>query len=285
MMKLIRILFLFLLGLKAASCTERINIDLDESTVRLVVEGTVTTDTMAHKVILSKSTSYYYSQKAPVVSGASVSISVRSSIIQLHESAPGVYETDSTFFGIVGEAYTLDIRLDSAVGGFSEYSATSVMVERVSIDSLQLLFHPDWSENGFWEVKCFFQDSPSENYYRFLVSRNGKLITDTLDKWFVSDDRFFSGDYVEGATVAVLDQGSEDEMLNNGDTVTIELNCIGRDYAGFISEAQAELMGSNPFFSGPPANVTGNISNGAIGFFSAHTTSRSVVKAPGLKKT
>ena len=279
MKKQIRILIILLIGLKAISCTERINIDLDESDIRLVVEGSVTTDTMVHKVILSETTSYYYSQKAPVVTGASVSIRGGGSIIQLHESAPGVYETDSTFFGIVGEAYTLDIELESAVGGFSEFSATSVMSEKVSIDSLQLLFHPDWSEEGFWEVKCFFQDPPSADYYRFLVSINGKLLSDTLDKWFVSDDRFFSGGYVDGASVAFLDQGSEDEILNAGDTVTIELDCIGRDYAGFIFEAQAELMGSNPLFSGPPANVTGNISNGAIGFFSAYTTSRARVRA------
>jgi hypothetical protein len=281
MKKQIRILIIILLSLKAVSCTERIDIKLDESNVRLVVEGSVTTDTMAHKVILSKTTSYYYSQKAPVVTGASVSIRGEGSIIQLHESAPGVYETDSTFFGIAGEEYTLDIELDSAVGGFNEYSATSVMSEKVKIDSLQLLFHPDWSEDGFWEVKCFFQDSPTADFYRFLVSRNGKLMSDTIDKWLISDDRFFNGSYVEGASVAFLDQGSEDEKLNTGDMVTIELNCISRPYARFIFDAQAELMGSNPLFSGPPANVKGNISNGAIGFFSAYTTSRSKVKAEG----
>jgi len=281
MKKQIRILIIILFGLMAVSCTERIDIKLDDSDIRLVVEGSVTTDTMVHKVILSKSTSYYYGQKAPVITGASVSISGGGNIIQLHEAAPGVYETDSTFFAIVGESYTLDIELDSAIGGYKDYSATSVMSGKVSIDSLQLLFHPDWSEDGFWEVKCFFQDSPLSDYYRFLVSRNGKLITDTIDKWFVSDDRFFSGGYVEGASVAFLDQSSDDERLNSGDIITIELNCIGRDYAGFIGEAQAELMGSNPLFSGPPANISGNISNGAIGFFSAYTTSRSMVKADG----
>jgi hypothetical protein len=279
--KRLRILIIILLNLWAISCTERIAIPLDESSVRLVVEGSVTTDTMVHKVILSKTTSYYYNQKAPAVSGASVSISAGGSIIQLHESTAGVYETDSTFFGVVGETYTLDIVLNSDVGGYKEYSATSVMNASVSIDSLQLLFHPDWSENGFWEVKCFFQDSPAADYYRFLVSRNGKLITDTLDKWYITDDRFFNGSYVNGTTVAVLDQGSIDEKLVNGDEINIELNCIGRDYASFIGEAQAELRGSNPLFSGPPANVTGNLSNGAIGFFAAYPTSRAIVKAGG----
>jgi hypothetical protein len=281
MRNIFRILLIIIIGVKAVSCTERIEIKLEESNVRLVVEGSVTTDTMVHRVILSKTTSYYYSQKAPVVSGASVFIRGGSFNVQLHESSPGVYETDSTFYGISGESYTLDIELDSVVGGFKNYSAISVMSGKVSLDSLQLLFHPEWSEEGFWEVKCFFQDPPSADYYRFLVYRNGKLMSDTIDKWFISDDRFFNGIYVEGASVAFLDQGSDDEKLEDGDTVTIELNTITRPYARFIFDAQAELMGSNPLFSGPPANVSGNISNGAIGFFSAYTTSRKKVKAEG----
>jgi hypothetical protein len=283
MRNLFRILLIIIIGVRAVSCTERIEIKLEEGNVRLVVEGSVTTDTTIHRVVLSKTTSYYYSQKAPVVSGASVFIRGGGFDVQLHESSPGVYETDSTFYGTPGEVYTLDIELDTAVGGFKDYSATSVMSEIVSLDSLQLLFHPEWSEDGFWEVKCFFQDPLSADYYRFLVSRNGKLMSDTIDKWFISDDRFFDGIYVEGASVAFLDQGSDEERLEPGDTVTIELNTITRPYARFIFDAQSELMGSNPLFSGPPANLSGNISNGAIGFFSAHTVSRAVIKAEGLK--
>ena len=63
-------------------------------------------------------------------------------------------------------------------------------------------------------------------------------------------------------------------MLVPGDTVTVELNNMGKEYFGFLQEAQAELRGSNPLFSGPPANVKGNISNGAIGFFAAYSVSR-----------
>ena len=52
------------------------------------------------------------------------------------------------------------------------------------------------------------------------------------------------------------------------------MNSIGSGYANFIWEAQAEVQGSNPLFSGPPANVKGNIDNGAIGFFAAYSVSR-----------
>jgi len=273
-LKLIPALFLII-----ASCTERIEIKLDDSTVRLVVDGSVTNETKVHSVILSKTTSYFYSEKPPMVAGAEVSISSGTRIIQLTEAQPGIYQTDSTFVGRGGRSYTLNIKLKNPVGGFDEYSATSSMKETVKLDSVNLVYHPDWSENGFYEVQAFFQDPLSEDYYRFLIYRNGKMITDTLDEWFVSDDRFFNGSYLYGASVAFLDQGSERERLEQGDEITVELNCMDKDYAGFIQEAQAELWGSNPLFSGPPANVKGNISNGAIGFFSTYTISRASARA------
>jgi hypothetical protein len=90
----------------------------------------------------------------------------------------------------------------------------------------------------------------------------------------VTDDRFFNGNYAYGAPVAYLEQHKNDEVLLKGDTVTVEINSIGREYANFIWEAQIEAGQSNPLFSGPPANVKGNISNGAMGFFSAHSATR-----------
>ncbi len=279
MKNLTRFLITVFLSNIIISCTERINIELDESSVRLVVEGEVTTDTMAHKVVLSKTTSYFYDQESPPVTGASVSIAAGERNIRLYEKESGVYYTDSTFYGMEGLTYTLNITLASPVGGHTEYSASSYMNDAVRIDSSNLIFHQEWSDSGFYEVQCYLNDPPTDDYYRFLIYRNGKILSDTLDEWFVTDDRFFNGSYVNGATVAFLDQGSENEKLAAGDEVTLELNCLGRDYAGFLWEAQSELMGSNPLFSGPPANVKGNISNGAIGFFAAFTTSRSRIKA------
>jgi len=256
------------------SCTEKIDIELDESSVRLVVEGSVSTDTMAHKIILTKTTSYYYDQESPSVTGASVSITADERNIQLIEKEPGVYYTDSTFYGLEGLTYTLNINLASPVGGHIEYSASSYMKNTVRLDSADIIFHPEWSDSGYYEVQCYFKDPPAADYYRFMVYRNGKILSDTLDKWFVTDDRFFNGSYISGSAVAFLDQGSENEKLSAGDVVTLELNSLGQDYAGFLWDAQSELRGSNPLFSGPPANVKGNISNGAIGFFAVYTTSR-----------
>jgi hypothetical protein len=277
---LLKIVFASLFGLPFFSCTERIDIKLDSSYVRLVVEGSITTDTMAHTVVLTKSTSYYFTEEPPAVTGAVVSISCGGIRYNLKEEKPGVYRTDSTVYGVTGKVYTLNIKLAADLGGYIDYSASATLYEVNPLDSVKLLYHPDWSESGLWEVSSFFQDPPTKDYYRFTIFRNSKIITDTLSEWFVTDDMFLEGKYAFGAPVGFLDQSYKDEILNTGDTIMVEMNSIGREYAEFLYDAQSEIMGSNPLFSGPPANVKGNINNGAIGFFAVYSISRAVTITP-----
>lgn len=266
------------------SCTERIEIELDDSYTMLVVDGAITTDTMAHTVMLSTSSSYYYNQPAPRVTGAQVSITDGTQTFNLKEDSAGVYRTDPTVFGVGGQTYTLNIKLADPIGGNTDYTAASTLYPISPLDSVNLLFHPDWSDYGIWEVKCYVQEPPTIDFYRFLILKNHVMLSDTLNEWFITDDKFINGSYTNGATVAYLQQSSTQEGLIQGDTITVEVNSIGKDYFNFLSEAQAELRGSNPLFSGPPANVKGNINNGAIGFFSAYSATRSFAIAPEFKK-
>lgn len=274
------IVILLLLAGVAVSCTERINVKLDDSYVRLIVDGSITTDTMAHTVLLTKTSSYYYNQPAQTVSGASLSITDGEQTFLLNEDAPGVYRTSADVYGIAGHTYTLNVSLSSPLGGYSDYSASSKLNPVNSLDSVSLLFHPEWSAKGIWEVKCYVQEPPTIDFYRFMILKNNVLLTDTLDEWFVTDDKFFNGSYTNGATVAYLQQGSSQESLKPGDKVTVEVNSITKDYMSFLWDAQAELRGSNPLFSGPPANVQGNVNNGGVGFFTAYSATRASAIAP-----
>ena len=108
-------------------CTERIDLELDDSTIQLVVDGAVTTDTAVHTVRLSKTTSYYFNEEPPRVAGAIVTLSSEQGVIQLKETSPGFYQTKADFHGIVGVSYTLNIRLAAPVGGFTNYSASATI--------------------------------------------------------------------------------------------------------------------------------------------------------------
>lgn len=278
----IYIIIFSLLSILAVSCTERIEIPLDESYARLVVDGSITSDTMAHTVVLTSTSSYYYNQPAPPVTGAILTITDGTEVYDLAEEKPGEYRTAPSVFGIPGRTYTLNIKLANAIGGHADYAATSTLNQVTSLDSISLLFHPEWSSNGIWEVKCFVQEPPTVDFYRFLLYKDQVLLTDTLDEWIITDDMFFNGNYTNGLPIAYIDQGNPEQSLKPGDTITTEVNNIEKEYYSFLVEAQTELFGSNPLFSGPPANIKGNISNGAVGYFSAYSATRSYAITPAF---
>lgn len=275
------ILFLsFAVILLAGSCTERIDIDLDESYTRLVVEGIVTNEATAHTIRLTSTTSYFNDEAAPGVNGASVTLDDGASIITLSETTAGVYQTPPDYAGIPGRTYQLNIRLASPINGHDNYSAKSYMNPVLTLDSINAVFHDDWGKDGFYELRCYVLDPPTTDFYMFKTYRNEILLTDTLSKVLVTDDRFYNGNYTNGIGIGLLNQSYVPEKVTPGDLLTVESARITEDYYRFISQLQIQSGFQSPLFSGPPSNVAGNIDNGAIGFFAAYPVSQSTTKAP-----
>ncbi|NVO19391.1 MAG: DUF4249 domain-containing protein [Bacteroidetes bacterium] len=271
---------MLMLLMTAVSCTERIDIKLDDSYTRLVVEGQLSTDTMAHAVVLTTTTSYYDPQAPPPVQGATVTLFDGKDTTYLTETRPGYYMTEPDFYGVPGKNYTLNIRLREPIGGHSDYSAQSFLHPVAPLDSIGMQFHGDWGSKGVWDVKCYVMEPPTVDYYRFLIYKNHELFTKIIRYWFVTDDKFFNGVYAKGATVSYFRQDNEHEILNAGDTITVEADNITKEYYNYVLEVQTEVQGTNPLFGGPPANVKGNISNGAIGFFSTFDLTRKSTITP-----
>ncbi len=257
------------------NCTERINVEVDSTYTRLVVEGYVTTDTMAHWVRLSTTSDYFYNQVAPAVSEATVTIDDGEMTHTLTEAdtMPGMYFTQTDFHGIPGKTYTLNIRdLDiNRDGNAEEYSASSLLNPVNPIDSIKLKYFDTFGFSGY-EVQLWAWDSPEKDWYSFKVHKNGVLLTDSLTEVTVQSDDFFNGQYTNGITSQFLSNDKPDEVVELGDTVTFEINGITEDYYNYIIEAQSQIFPQTPLFSGPPANIRTNLSNNAIGFFVAYST-------------
>lgn len=256
----------------AGACTERIDIELDETYNRLVVDGQITSDdTLAHQVILTKSTSYYYNQPPPPVREADVQISDdEGNVVLLSEEEPGIYQPPQGFKAETGRTYTLDIRLSDEIGGQDHYTASSYTPDINDTAYIKLVYHPDWGEKGYYVVTCYYWDLPEANFYMFNIYKNDTLLTDTISKKQVVDDRFYNGGFTNGIGVGYLDQSNEREIVRPGDVITFQAASITEGYAYFIWKVQEEVSFSTPLFSGPPANVVGNISGGAIGYFTCY---------------
>ena len=258
-------------------CTERIEVEVDNTYTRLVVEGYVTTDTTAHTVKLSLSGDYFANKPADRISNAVVMIDDGEELVELTESEtePGLYLTDRDYYGVPGRTYTLLIsQVDVDGDGVNEeYTAESILHPVAPMDSigLELLESPHFK---IYQVLVYAWDPPETNWYAFRVYRNNTLLTDTLNELVVQNDEFFNGNYTYGIPSQFLDQEEEGEALAVGDTVIFELNGITEEYYQHIVEAQSEVFYQTPMFSGPPANITSNISNGALGFFTAYSIER-----------
>ncbi len=245
-----------------ASCTERIDIETEDAPPRLVIYGYITTDTMQHSIRITRSAGYFVTDSPEGISNAEVRLLTDDTIIPLveNDTVPGLYQTNADIYGICGKTYTLDILLDFDNDHVQEHYQASAYLTNINyIDSISL--QPSTILKDYVEILLYAQDEPEENFYSIFVSINDSVTNPTINKFFVMDDLFFNGTYMNGVPCYYLDQRDEDEgeILHVGDKVTLNINAISKEYATYISNVQSEIRGFNPIFGGPPANVETNI--------------------------
>jgi hypothetical protein len=277
---LLPIAWLILTIILASACTKRVDIPLKTGDIKLSVEGYLFDTDSISWVRLTKTSGYFSDEPPPAVSKAQVTVAYNSRQWPLTESdtAPGLYFIeDSSFRLVAGDTYSLQILLPAPIGGYSRYeSQTTVPPLRIHIDSLNMEYAPVFKQ---WVVRYFGQDMPGRDYYLFNSQVNGKIVTDSILQKTVREDRFFDGRYVSGVVVQVLKQNK----LKPGDIYTLMASNITKEYYEYLQALQDEIGEKNPLFSGPPANVTGNINHGALGFFTAFFTTAYEVRLKKLE--
>jgi len=252
-------------------CTERIDVDLRESYDRIVVEGYITNEPGLHSIELSKNTGYFNPGKAERISNALVTLNDGvngTDTLKENPENPGVYQTNPNFAGVPGREYRLRIELDEPIHETTTYTASSVMPPGRTLDSINIHYIGRWEA---WEVRAYATDPPTKDYYMFDLYKNGQLLTDTIDEPFVIDDRLFNGQSTNGAAIGYFQAEYPEEILKEGDKITARMGRITEAHYHFMLDVSTETGFQNPLFSGPPANIRSNISDGGIGFFGAFT--------------
>jgi hypothetical protein len=275
---------LFVLSILSA-CNERITINTEDSPPRLVIYGYITTDSMQHSIRITRSTGFFSTSKPIGVSHAEVRITSPGEEFVLVESSqePGLYLTQTSVAGRIGETYTLHVSLDfDGDGRLEEYESVSYLppaaiVDSVAVQPSSITFFDDLLEVVIWGKL----PNEEKNTFSFHLYRNGKLVNDSLQGFFTENDDYIPGKDIIALPIFYLDQEDEHSKLKPGDYVTVQIEGITREYATFITNAQSELYGSDPLFSGPPANIETNIRSLVLnpdilisGFFTAYSMNR-----------
>ena len=255
------------------ACTDKEIIDLKNTDdVKLVVFGEFTNEEKIQKVFLSTTSAYFSQAPAPVVSGAKLLVSDGFSEIELVENIiePGTYQTPVIFKTVANRTYKLTIeQIDiNKDGVFESYEAESHTRDVAFIDGVIIKYSDEWK---CWDVGIFFTDpEESEDYYLFKLYKNNVLHTDTITEYKIFSDRTINGKEVSGIAVHSFDM-DRGEFIYKGDMITLGTFSITRNYYDFINGLKQETSDRIPLFSSPPANLKGNISNGALGFFATAT--------------
>jgi len=259
-----------------ASCTEEIDMKLNTTSKRLVVDGILTTDTMAQCIKLTSSGDYFDNKPMPGISNALVTINDGDETLTLTESSAnkGWYYTSSDFYGKQGHTYTLNIEnVDINNDGVMEsYSSSSYMNSLVPMDSIDIGYVDQYN---LWQVLMYAKEpGETEDYYMFRVTVNDTLITNKYSKQTVTDDQFVNGNIMDGIWIYSLDAKDTIENLMLNDTVMLEMFRVNEHTYDYMAALATETQPKTPLFSGPSANVPGNVSNGALGVFAVCPVSR-----------
>lgn len=238
----------------SVSCEDIIDLDLNTANPQIVIEGTVSSWSNRQEVRISKTVSFTDESTVRPVSDAIVSVTDQEGRVYLFtEETPGLY-VNLGFRGRQNWTYQLNVRSEG-----EEYHASSTLPALVPVDTITVSTVSIFNEMRRI-INLHFQDPANEqNFYRFKMQLNGgePIVTG------VSSDKFYNGRYLSHE---IFDF---DNPIAIGDRVTIYRYHI--DAA--VYDYWDSLASLNPG-TASPANPNSNISNGALGYFSAHSVIR-----------
>ena len=243
------------------SCEREIDLNLEDQSGSIVIEGNITDQIGPYKVRITKSVAFTQTNQYPPIENAEVTISDSGETETLQHIGNGIYL--ATFLqGQSGKTYTLNIKFDG-----KEYKAKSTMPEDVEFQGLEQDSFMVAGETSYTLLPIFVDPPALGNRYLFTY-----YVNDNPKKYFSEfSDNVNNGAPNQRPLILPNDDEDGDVKVKVGDKITVEMHCIDDAVYTFYS-ALLQLSGGGGG-GVTPTNPPSNISNGALGYFSAHTVS------------
>jgi hypothetical protein len=265
------------------SCTAPIDINTRDSELVIVIYGCLTDENRHQLVRVTSSSPYFDDKENGLVSDASVRIKdSEGNEYEMLYGENGYYFSESRFAVRPGITYHLRVDVDYDRDGTPEtYEAATTIPPMLTMDSIAV---KPISIMGFrhYSLNVFVQDPPeTKDFYLFRFFINDSLSNNQISNYIVTDDEFFNGSYLENTVYYFEDITDENVveknrdnnnvyMVSPGDRIRLQVLSIEEGYYKFINECSSEMRGENPMFGGPPSNISTNLTNGAIGYFTGY---------------
>lgn len=261
-----QLLFIIAAFLLLTGCKKEINLDLDDKSGVIVIEGNITDQPGPYYVRITKSVAFTEANQYPPITDALVIISDNAGHTDtLKYDADGRYKTTS-LSSAPGNTYTLNV-----IAAGVSYAAQSTMPPPVVLDSLSQGSLSFGKRVRYTVIPVFTDPSALGNRYLFISSVNGlsyktlETISDNIDNGMVNKRSLTPS------------TGNEDDDVDIGDTIHVEMQCIDQDVYTYYTALTQLSRGGGPGGGVTPSDPPSNISNGALGVFSAHTVRRKAI--------
>jgi hypothetical protein len=293
---LISVLALFL-----NSCTAPFDINTKDSKPVIVIYGAITDEYRFQRVRITSSSPYFEDKNDEVIGNAIVKIEdSEGEVYQMKYIGDGYYESTMKFNVDENVTYNLTVEVDfDKDGDVDLYEAHTTVQPIVPVDSINLKYIEIMGYSHY-ALNLFMQDSPEQyNYYLFRYIINDSISNFRISELLTSSDELYNGSYLDNVTIIYFEDGNDEDNIKMneksdikmkfvypGDKITFQIINIEEGYYKFINECISEKNGENPFFGGPPSNITSNISNGGVGYFTGYRITRLMKNVPsGVFKT
>ena len=256
---------LYLLGciIIISSCQKVIDVDLNETDPKFVIEANYTAEDSTVSVKITFTSSYFDASAPTTVNNATVVITNHLGMsLPVTFIGNGMYEL-TNYVPIFETNYTLTV----SYGGVT-YTAVSTMHAPVQLEDITYEFYPGFFglEPGYVCDLNFYDPAGVENFYVVALSLNG--VADTkLTSLFIQNDLFSDGNLVSRPLF-------KDEFNQVGDTVGMELRSVDKATYQYYYEILSIAGGQT---TAAPSNPANNWDNEALGYFSAYSNNRKEV--------
>jgi len=248
-MKIYKSLLIIITGFFLIACEDVVEADLDTAEPRLVIDASINwiknTPGNEQKIRLSTTTAYY-SNEFPAVSGADITIKNSANTIFNFVENPGTGEYICTYFEpVIGETYTLTIYLNGET-----YTATETLMGVPHIENTIDQNNTGGISGDETEIIYYYQDNAAqENYYLNSV-KNPHI---AFPEYRAEDDQNNQGNLVPIFY--------SNKNLKPGDTVHIQLFGISKRYFDYFRKLLSASGNNNTPFPTTPTSIRGNIIN------------------------
>ncbi len=266
-----RALIIFLLSMLSISCEELVDVDVTDLDQKIVIDGLITDAEGKSRIKITFSDNPYTLSNSKNVAGVKVMLKDNLGNEEyLTESSPGVF-IPSKIKGVQGRTYYLTVQHNGTT-----YNASSKMNPLLEMDSIK--FKKTGTEifgitiSSYYAMNCYITNKSKLEEYGLIVTGDGST---TYKKSITT----YNGKYLNGVQT-VIENSSTKFYANT--FVNVEFYSLDKQAYNYFYQLSAlaakDGLDIPDFLRMTSYNPHSNLSNNALGYFSARAYKKYTVR-------